>query len=222
MATSPCTSGRRLLRKLPSGCVVPSLRLDDPEPRFAAVRLCSDLPLAARDFASEDGSWVLTLPAARLERLGDQLELLDRDGSVEVVCDTGNPRRVPGPFGDKSVVVGAAYRPPAWLDAQGLAGTVDHVGIRVLGRKLDVRVWSPGDGVLPLLVAHDGPEYDELSSLTRYAGAMIAAGALPPFRVGLLPPGSRDEWYSASAWYGRALCCQIVPALREHVAVTGG
>src|SRR3954449_9541016 len=131
MATSPCTSGRRLLRKLPSGCVVPSLRLDDPEPRFAAVRLCSDLPLAARDFAREDGSWVLTLPAARLERLEYQLELLDHDGSLEVVCDPGNPERAPGPFGDKSVVVGPAYRAPAWLDAEAVVGRVENVGVRV-------------------------------------------------------------------------------------------
>jgi enterochelin esterase-like enzyme len=201
--------------------VVPSLHLDDPEPRFAAVRLCSDLPLTDPNFVRRDGGWVLTLPAARLERLEYQLELLDRDGAVEVVCDPGNAERAPGPFGEKSVVVGPAYRPPDWLDARAVAGSVEHIGVRALGRDLDVRVWSPSDGALPLLVAHDGPEYDELSSLTRYAGAMVAAGSLPPFRVALLPPGNRDEWYSASAWYGRALCRQIVPALREHVPVAG-
>jgi enterochelin esterase family protein len=202
--------------------VVPSLRLDDPEPRFAAVRLCSDLPLAERDFVREDRGWVLTLPAARLERLEYKLELLDQDGAVEVVCDPGNPERAPGPFGDKSVVVGPHYRRPAWLDAPAAVGTVDQLGVRVLGCDLDVRVWSPSEGELPLLVAHDGPEYDELSSLTRYAGAMIERGALPPFRVALLPPGNRNEWYSASAWYGRALCRQILPALREHVPLAGG
>ena len=57
--------------------------------------------------------------------------------------------------------------------------------------------------------------------MTRYAGAMIESGALPPFRVALVPPGNRDEWYSASAWYGRALCRRILPALREHVPVLG-
>ena len=31
---------------------------------------------------------------------------------------------------------------------------------------------------MPLLLAHDGPEYDALSSLTRYAGAMIERGTL--------------------------------------------
>lgn len=89
------------------------------------------------------------------------------------------------------------------------------------GQDLEVRIWSPGPRELPLLVAHDGPEYDELASLTRYAGAMIERGALPPFRVALLPPGERDEWYSASAVYGRSLCQRVVPALRGALPVTG-
>ena len=50
---------------------------------------------------------------------------------------------------------------------------------------------------------------------------MIAAGALPPHRVALLAPGDRDEWYSASALYSRALYVDVVPALRAAVAVTG-
>jgi enterochelin esterase family protein len=50
---------------------------------------------------------------------------------------------------------------------------------------------------------------------------MIERGEVPPFRVALVPPGDRDEWYSASAAYGRALCNRILPAIREHVAVSG-
>ena len=70
-------------------------------------------------------------------------------------------------------------------------------------------------------VAHDGPEYDKLAQLTRYSGAMIAAGTLPPHRVALLAPGARDEWYSASALYSRALYLDVVPGLRQAVAVEG-
>ena len=54
----------------------------------------------------------------------------------------------------------------------------------MLGRDLEIADLVAGDGELPLLVAHDGPEYAELAGLTRYAGAMIEAGALAPFRVG--------------------------------------
>lgn len=97
----------------------------------------------------------------------------------------------------------------------------DAVHVRVLGADLDIRIWSPDDGALPLLVAHDGPEYDERASLTAYAGELIDSEALPPFRVALLPPGDRNEWYSASAWYGRALCRHVLPTLADHVAVAG-
>jgi enterochelin esterase-like enzyme len=135
--------------------------------------------------------------------------------------DPGNPLRAPGAFGDKSVVVAPGYSAPAWLDQPVTTGRDDDVSVRVLGRDLPIRVWSPAAGAMPLLVAHDGPEYDELSSLTRYAGAMIDSGAVVPFRVALLPPGDRNEWYSASAAYARSLCCRILPALRDAVDVAG-
>jgi enterochelin esterase family protein len=201
--------------------VVGSLRVEDPGPRYAAVRLRSDLPLGKPDFRRDNGGWVLDLAHARLERLEYQLELLGRDGTSHVVCDPGNPQRAPGPFGEKSVVLAPSYRAPDWLDGRRAAGTIQAIGIRALGDDLDVRIWSPGEGELPLLVAHDGPEYDALASLTRYAAALIERGALPPFRVGLLPPGHRDEWYSASAAYSRALCTRVLPVLREQIAVAG-
>ena len=102
-----------------------------------------------------------------------------------------------------------------------LAATFETVRLRVLSRDLEARIWSPEEGTLPLLVTHDGPEYDERASLTCYAARVIESGALPAFRIALLPPGNRDEWYSASAWYGRALCRRILPALREQVGVAG-
>ena len=198
-----------------------SLRVDDPEERYAAVRLCSDLPLADREFVRDDGVWVLHLPDDGLVRLEYQLELSDAGGETVVVCDPGNPERAPGAFGEKSVLSAPGYRAPAWLEQPAVAGVYEAVRVRVFGRDLEICVWSPGEGALPLLVAHDGPEYDALAGLTRYAGAMIERETLPPFRVALLPPGDRDEWYSASAAYGRALCNRIVPAVCAEHEVAG-
>ena len=211
----------RTYRLLPSRPVFASLRVDDPDQRFTAVRLCSDLPLRDPEFVRKDGGWVLHLPDSGLARLEYQLEFSDRDGATVVVCDPGNPDRAPGAFGEKSVLSSPGYRRPAWLEQPGVEGAFDVVAVRVLGRDLAIGVWSPCEGALPLLVAHDGPEYDELAGLTRYAGAVIERGALEPFRVALLPPGDRDEWYSASAAYGRALCNRILPALRAQVDVAG-
>jgi enterochelin esterase-like enzyme len=142
------------------------------------------------------------------------------DPEERYAADPGDPERAPGAFGEKSVLPAPGYQAPAWLEEPAVAGGFDGIRLSVLGRDLDIGVWSPGEGALPLLVAHDGPEFDALAALTRYAGAMIERGALPPFRVALLPPGDRDEWYSASAVYGRALCNRILPAIRASVHVS--
>ena len=198
------------------------LRLEDRARRYGAVRLCADLPLPERDFVREDGGWVLRLPrGVRLARLEYQLEVVGRDGSKRVMCDPENPERAPSAFGEKSVLLAPGYRPPDWLGGTRAPARFEEVDLRVLGRALRIRVWSPGEGRLPLLVAHDGPEYDELAALTRYAAAMIGRRAVAPFRLALLPPGERNEWYSASAHYGRALGRRILPALRENVDVGG-
>jgi enterochelin esterase family protein len=197
------------------------LRIDDPEQHYVAVRLCTDAPVREREFHREDSGWVLPVPRTGLARVEYQLELSRYDGTSEVVCDPSNPRRAPGAFGEKSVLVAPDYGPPDWLDADAVKGRFERVEARVLRCDLEIRVWSPAQGELPLLIAHDGPEYDELACLTGYAGAMIARGALPPFRVALLPPGDRDEWYSASATYSRSLCRRILPALRAEVPVAG-
>ena len=126
---------------------------------------------------------------------------------------SGKPAAGPGRVRREVGRAGTELSPAGLAAGAARAGSFDEVGMRVLGRPIAVRVWSPAGGPLPLLVAHDGPEYDALSRLTRYAAAMIERGALPPFRVALLPPGDRNEWYSASAVYGRALCRRILPAM---------
>jgi len=204
-------------------------RLADPDERYAAVRLCSDLPLSdtQRSFTRDDAEWVLELDPPPIDRLEYELELELADGTTEIALDPDNAERAAGAFGEKSVALAPGYEPPAWLAADGVDGRFDELAPRGrgLGANVAARIWSPADAPpelpLPLLVAHDGPEYDELAGLTRYAAAMIAAGALPPHRVALLAPGDRDEWYSASALYSRALYVDVVPALRGAVAVAG-
>src|SRR4029078_945950 len=180
-----------------------TFRFADPDGRYAAVRLCSDLH-GPRTFKRAGDAWVLELdtPLARLEY---QLELECADGTTETVLDPDNPHRAPGVLGEKSVMLTDASEPPAWLEADAVEGDVHERSIRArgLGTEMHVRLWDGGGA--PLLVAHDGPEYDKLASLTRYSGAMIASAALPPHRVALLAPADRDEWYSASGRYARAL-----------------
>jgi enterochelin esterase-like enzyme len=205
------------------------LRLADPDRRLSAVRLSSDLPLdeERRAFARHDGEWLLELAPPPIARLEYELELVHGDGGTELVCDPANPNRAPGAFGEKSVLLLPGYMPPGWLGEPGVPGHSTELSVRGrgLGADVGVRIWAP-DGAgpgepLPMLVAHDGPEYDELASLTHFAAAAIHSGALPRHRVALLAPGDRNEWYSASARYAGALVRDVLPAIRAAVAVQG-
>ena len=205
------------------------LRLADPDGRYAAVRLCSDLPLSngRRTYAQHDGEWRLELPPPPVARLEYELEVVHRDGGTERLCDPGNPHRAPGAFGEKSVLLLPGYAPPGWLGREGVPGRRTDLTVRGrgLGATIAIGLWSPEDAdpsePLPLLVVHDGPEYDELAALTHFAAVAIRAGELPRHRVALLAPGERDEWYSASARYADALVHDVLPAIRAAVAVRG-
>ena len=205
------------------------LRLADPDKRYAAVRLCSDLPLpdGARAYARRDGEWRLELPPPPVARLEYQVEVVHRDGETERLCDPGNPHRAPGAFGEKSVLLLPGYAPPGWLAREGVPGHTRDLTVRGrgLGATIAISLWSPEDAdpsePLPLLVAHDGPEYDELAALTRFAAVAIRAGELPRLLLALLAPGERDEWYSASARYADAMVGDVLPALRAAVSVHG-
>ena len=201
------------------------LRLADPDERYSAVRLRSDL--AALEYERAGEEWTLDLGTAPVARLEYELELVHPDGGREVVPDPGNPLRAPGAFGEKSVLLLDDYTPPAWLDAPRVEGAERELSSpgRGLGADVAVRIWSPADAedseALPLLVANDGPEYAELAGLTDYSAAMIASGALPPHRLALVAPGARNEWYSASPLYAGALVRGVLPAVAAEVAVRG-
>lgn len=205
------------------------LRLADPDERYAAVRLCSDLrlPDELRAFGRHDGEWRLELAPPPVARLEYELEVVHRDGGTERLCDPANPHRAPGAFGEKSVLLLPGYAPPGWLAREGVPGRRTGLAVRGrgLGATIEIDVWSPEDAdpsePLPLVAAHDGPEYDELAALTRFAAAAIRAGELPRHRVALLAPGERDEWYSASARYADALVFDVLPAIRAAVSVRG-
>ena len=201
------------------------LKLADPDERYTAVRLHSDL--AALDYERAGAEWTLDLGGAPVTRLEYELELVHADGASVRVLDPGNPLTAPGAFGDKSVLLLEGYEQPGWIGEPGVEAVERELVVpgRGLGADVAVRLWSPADvadkTALPLLVANDGPEYAELAGLTDYCAAMIARGALPPHRVALVAPGARNEWYSASPLYAGALVRGVLPAVAAEVAVRG-
>jgi enterochelin esterase family protein len=202
-------------------------RFADPAGAYAAVSLdCSPAVPGPRGFTAVDGHWELRLPRPSLQRIEYRLELTRPDGSRETVADPGNPLRVPTVFGERSVVELPGYAAPAWLRAPAVGGS--RRTLAVVGETaaaLPVTVWSPEGSAdhdpLPLLVVHDGPEYDRYAAITRYSAAQAAAGALPAHRVALAQPVERDAWYSASPRYLRTLVEDGLAQVTQEYATTG-
>ena len=202
--------------------------VDDRSRAFAAVRFLSDLTKrgAAPEFRRMRGAraWELRLPRPPVDRIEYQLELVRRDGGSEIACDLGNPLRVPGPFGHRSVLELEGYEAPLWLeDEEAPRGSLEPFSIPVRSLRTDFEglIWTapnaePGQP-LPLLVALDGPEYAEYSELARFLDSASAELDLPPLRAALVAPvfGERDEHFSASARYARAFATEFLPGLGE-------
>ncbi len=217
MDTRPLVSADSVTFRLPDG----------GEPTLAGARLLPalSLPDAGLDFGHDGGEWRLTLARPPVHRMEYKIQLRRPDGDTEEICDPANPLRAPGAFGDKSVIEFPGYTVPKWLDAKHVDG--ERVGLTIpaplLGHDVEALVWTPDEPAepLPLLVAHDGPEYERLAGLTGFVAALIAEERLPRCRVALLAPGARDDNYSANPRYAATLHQRVVPALRDAVAVTG-
>ena len=183
----------------------------DPRRRLSAVRLAHQLgDRLPHAFVRHGRSWELSAAAPDVARFEYQLELIDHDDESEWIVDPANPRRASGPWGDKSVWESPSYEPPAWLDGAH-AAEAKRVTIpsRILRSELPALIWAHPDANAdsPMLVAHDGPEYAEHSALLRLLPQ------LPPLRATLVGPVDRNEIYSASARYARALADEILPSL---------
>ncbi|HYN97602.1 MAG TPA: alpha/beta hydrolase-fold protein [Pilimelia sp.] len=203
-----------------------AFRLADAEHRLAGVRLYqhAGLPVDRLDFGRDDaaGGWRLELPRPALWRLEYLLELRHHDGGTELVCDPGNPHRVGGAYGDKSVLHCPDYAEPAWLGQAGADGAWREIAISAPGIRAEVwaRLWSPAGADDRVVIAHDGPEYDKLAALGHFSAAMVAAGRLPAHHLVLLAPGDRNEWYSASPAYAWALAADVLPRLATELGTT--
>ena len=191
-------------------------RLGDPEHLLPGVRLWEELGLAAEqlEFKPVDYGWELRLPRPSVHRMEYLFDL----AGTGMRTDPTNPRVVGGAFGEHSWLPLPGYVEPHWISVEPIAGsprplTVDPTPLE----PIDVQVWAP-DGIapgfeLPLLLAHDGPEFAAYAGLTHYLGAMVAEGTLPPLRLALVRPTSRNLWYAANPEYAEALTKHVLPAV---------
>ena len=205
--------------------------LPDPDGELNAVRLYQEVtrPRSGPEFErAADGTWRVRIERPNADRMEYKVERVHKDGSAEMICDPSNPKRAPGPFGDKSVVEWPEYRAPRWTEEHpsdlGSAFEI-QLASRVLRAEMRAIIWTAPGALagehLPVLVVHDGPEYAEYSELTRVLALAVEAGRLPAMHAALLAPVDRDQIYSASAAYSRALAHEILPVLTDLAPAPG-
>lgn len=204
-------SARELAHTRHTSAIELRFQYPDVRRRLAAVHLAHELRgRLPHDFTRRDTTWELRTPAPDVARFEYRLELVDRKRTSEWILDPANPKTASGPWGDKSVWEEPGYEPPTWVTADPV-GEAEPVTIasRILKAELPALIWAHPDATerSPMLVAHDGPEYADHSALLTYLGQ------LPPLRATLLGPVDRNENYSASARYSRALAEEILPGL---------
>jgi enterochelin esterase-like enzyme len=206
--------------------------LADPEGDLTGVNLFQEVRrprIGPRFTRDREQAWRLRFPRAEIDRMEYMLELVRPGGVAELTPDPANRLRAPGPFGDKSVVQWPEYREPVWLQ-----GDFEHPGAIVQGSidcrplraSLPIILWSSyganDEEALPLLIAHDGPEYAEFSRLLMLLDRRTSEGHLPSMRAALIGPVDRNEIYSASAVYGRVLAHHVLPWLARHAPTPSG
>jgi enterochelin esterase-like enzyme len=203
-------------------------RLADPSHAMVEVRVWMNLGSKSAPLPMKpvDGGWELAVARPPVWRLEYLFEQRAADGSQARICDPCDKHRVRTVFGEHSVTEFAAYRRPRWLTAPTVRGTSRTLTVTDGdGEGVAVTLWAPAavpdDEPLPLLLVHDGPEFDALAAISGFSAAMIAASRLPSHRLALLGPGDRNRWYAASADYADRLTGAVVPTLSEAVAVRG-
>lgn len=193
----------------------------DPEHELVHVRLYQEItrPRNGPDFERDGDAWTLSFPRPRADRMEYLVQIAGSKGDGVVGPDMSNPLTAPGPFGDKSVVQWPEYEAPQWLDEDAVAAAAHEevVDSRILKASLPVVMMTfgtvPADDKLPLLIVHDGPEFDRYSGLGHFLSWAVESGRFKPLRAALLAPVNRNETYSASAAYARSFAAEILPEL---------
>ena len=178
-------------------------------------------------FHPRGGHWVATLPPPPVDRLEYRIVVREDDGTEAMLLDPRNPRQAPGVFGANSLLELPGYRPPEWLGTASPAWGPEPItvttaveGVVVQGDLLTPPGAGPDD-LLPLLVAHDGPEYARLARLLDYLWWLGTDNPRLRCRALLLQPADRDLSYAASATYTDALVDQALPRARALAPTVG-
>ncbi len=169
---------------------------------------------------------VLELPEG--SRVEYKLEVeIGRD--VRLVRDPLNPRLAHDPFGANSVAHSEGYILPDWIheDPTVRKGSLDERVVRseALQDDRSVVIYRPAryrtSRRYPLLVVHDGRDYERFASLSTVLDNLIHRLDIPGMVVAMTQPPNRMEQYRDYEPHARYIAEELVPLLEAELPLVG-
>lgn len=192
--------------------------------------------------------WIYALESSQaFERLGEtdlwvQVMELPPESRIEYkfgvrkgerwrwVRDPLNERLARDPFGANSVCVTHGYQEPDWAfpEADAHRGEVHHFPLHsdAFGERRDVGLYLPprfrDSRRYPLLIVHDGADFQRFTELTHVLDALIARLEISPMIVALSDSPDRLKEYGADPRHGDYIAHELLPALERKLPVREG
>lgn len=148
---------------------------------------------------------------------------------TRLIHDPLNDRLARDPFGANSVCHAAGYEVPDWIhdDPSVRKGTVEErvFQSRALGGPRRVKLYKPAryreTRRYPLLVVHDGSDYDRFANLTTVLDNLTHRRDIPGLVVAMTDPPNRMEQYRDSEEHARYIAEELVPSLENELPLVG-
>ena len=151
-----------------------------------------------------------------------------RGGGEDWVLDPMNPHRAGDPFGENSVAMTHGYTRPDWSMDQGAPpGDVRDIDVvsEVFGHVRREKVYLPHGydprARYPLVIVHDGGDYDAFADLTTSLDNLIASDVIPPVIAALIQTRDRIDEYPRGRRHARYVVGELLPALTDACAISG-
>ena len=172
--------------------------------------------------------WHLRIPAEKAGRFEYKLSLRHHHGGEEWVLDPRNSNRAGDPFGENSVAMTHGYVQPLWsLDQGAPRGRMADLPVdsAVFGHVRTEKVYLPahhdGDRAYPMVIVHDGSDYDTFAALTVSIDNLIHEGAIPPLIAVLIQTHDRMSEYPRGRRHARYVVRELLPALESGYRISG-
>ncbi len=166
--------------------------------------------------------WTLRLPVHDGGRFEYKLAV-HRAGVEEWILDPRNPERAGDPFGENSVCRTWGYRRPAWTLPQGAPqGRIEPLEIdsAVFGETRAESVYLPAgfdrSHAYPVVVIHDGHDFNTYADLSVSLDNLIAAGDIPPVIALLIQTRNRMDEYPGGRRHARYVVDELLPTAVRH------